>query len=124
MNNPNNPTGALMSEETINQIIEVAKEVDAYILCDEVYRHLNQSDAYAPSIVDLYNKGISSGSMSKVFSLAGLRLGWLVAPEEVIKHAYDMRHYNMISCGMLDEAVAAKALEHKDKIFEKKLKYN
>ncbi len=84
MNNPNNPTGALMSEETINQIIEVAKEVDAYILCDEVYRHLNQSDAYAPSIVDLYNKGISSGSMSKVFSLAGLRLGWLVAPEEVI----------------------------------------
>jgi len=122
MNNPNNPSGALMSEEVITQIIEIAKEVDAYILCDEVYRHLNQEDVYAPSIVDLYEKGISTGSMSKVFSMAGLRLGWLVAPKEVIEKAYDMRHYNMISCGMLDEAIAAKVLENKDKILERNLK--
>jgi len=119
MNNPNNPTGALMPEEQIKKIVEIAREVDAYILCDEVYRHLNHEDGYAPSIVDLYEKGISSGSMSKVFSLAGIRLGWLVAPKEVIEKAYDMRHYNIISCGMLDEAIAAKALEHKDKIFER-----
>ncbi len=121
MNNPNNPTGALMTEGQIMDIVNIAKEVDAYILCDEVYRHLNHTDDYAPSIVDLYEKGISSGSMSKVFSLAGLRLGWLVAPKELIEKAYDMRHYNMISCGMLDEAIAAKALENKDKIFERNL---
>lgn len=121
MNNPNNPTGALMNEEQLLQIVEIAKTVDAYLLCDEVYRHLNQEDGYFPSIVDLYDKGISTGSMSKVFSLAGLRIGWIVAPAEVIEQAYDMRHYNMISCGMLDEAIAAKALEHKDKIFERNL---
>jgi len=122
MNNPNNPTGALMSESKIMDIVKIAREADAYILCDEVYRHLNHEEGYAPSIVDLYEKGISSGSMSKVFSLAGLRLGWLVAPKELIEKAYDMRHYNMISCGMLDEAIAAKALEHKDKVLERNLK--
>ncbi len=122
MNNPNNPTGALMSESQLMEIVKIAKEADAYILCDEVYRHLNHQDGYAPSIVDLYEKGISSGSMSKVFSLAGLRLGWLVAPKEVIDKAYDMRHYNMISCGMLDEAIAAKALENKEKIFDRNYK--
>ena len=119
MNNPNNPTGALMPEDQIKQVVEVARQAGAYILCDEVYRHLNHEDGYTPSIVDLYEKGISSGSMSKVFSLAGIRLGWLVAPKEVIEKAYDMRHYNIISCGMLDEAIAAKALEHKDKILKR-----
>lgn len=121
MNNPNNPTGALMDEALLMEIVKIAREADAYLLCDEVYRHLNQEEEYAPSIVDLYEKGISTGSMSKVFSLAGLRLGWLVAPPEIIKKAYDMRHYNIISCGMIDEAISAKALEHKDKILERNL---
>lgn len=121
MNNPNNPTGALMPETYLKKIVEIARSVDAYILCDEVYRHLNQQEAYASSIVDLYEKGISTGSMSKVFSLAGLRLGWLVAPLNVIERAYDMRHYNIISCGMLDETIAAKALANKDKILERNL---
>ena len=121
MNNPNNPTGALMDEEQLKEIVKIAKEANAYLLCDEVYRHLNQNEEYAPSVVDLYEKGISTGSMSKVFSLAGLRLGWLVAPTKIIKKAYDMRHYNIISCGMLDEAIAAKALENKDKILQRNL---
>jgi aspartate/methionine/tyrosine aminotransferase len=59
--------------------------------------------------------------MSKVFSLAGLRLGWMVAPTEVIQKAYDMRHYNMISTGMLAEAIAAKVLKNKDKILGRNL---
>ncbi|MZQ96160.1 MAG: aminotransferase [Acidaminobacter sp.] len=115
-NNPNNPTGALIDPETMQQIVKIAREQDAWLLCDEVYRHLNHDDEYAPSVVDLYEKGISTGSMSKVFSLAGLRLGWLVAPKELIEAAYDIRHYNMISCGKIDEIIGAFALEHKDKI--------
>ena len=75
VNNPNNPTGALMSTELLREIVEIAKSVDAYVLCDEVYRHLTQEDVWCDSIVDLYEKGISVSSMSKVFSLAGLRLG-------------------------------------------------
>ncbi len=115
INNPNNPTGALMSEETLKAIVEIAQSVGAWILCDEVYRHLTQTDAWSPSIVDLYDKGISVSSMSKVFSLAGLRLGWIAShDDEVIRRCLSHRDYNLISCGMLDEAVAAVALKHSD----------
>lgn len=75
INNPNNPTGALMSEELLRSIAEIARSVGAYVMCDEVYRHLTQKDEWCPSIADLYEKGISVSSMSKVFSLAGIRLG-------------------------------------------------
>ena len=71
VNNPNNPTGALMSGALLRQIVEIAKSVDAYVLCDEVYRNLTQVNGWCESIVDLYDKGISVSSMSKVFSLAG-----------------------------------------------------
>ena len=75
INNPNNPTGALMSTELLREIVEIARGAGAYVLCDEVYRHLTQTDDWCESIADLYEKGISVSSMSKVFSLAGLRLG-------------------------------------------------
>ena len=62
LNNPNNPTGALMPEALLQEIIAVARRHGAYILCDEVYRHLTQEEGYCPSIVDLYEKGISVSS--------------------------------------------------------------
>ena len=115
INNPNNPTGALMSTELLRQIVEIAESVDAYILCDEVYRHLTQEDIWCESIVDLYKKGISVSSMSKVFSLAGLRLGWIASHDQnFLKACLSHRDYNLISCGMIDERIAAIALENKD----------
>lgn len=115
INNPNNPTGALIPENTLLEIIEIARSVDAWILCDEVYRHLSQSDMWCPSIADLYEKGISVSSMSKVFSLAGLRLGWIATRDmDAIKRFLSHRDYNLISCGMIDEMIAAAALKHSD----------
>lgn len=115
INNPNNPTGALMPENTLMEIIEIARSVDAWVLCDEVYRHLSQSDMWCPSIADLYEKGISVSSMSKVFSLAGLRLGWIATRDmDAIKSFLSHRDYNLISCGMIDEMIAAVALKHSD----------
>lgn len=120
INNPNNPTGALMSTELLREIVEIAKSVDAYVLCDEVYRHLTQEDVWCESIVDLYEKGISVSSMSKVFSLAGLRLGWIATHDEAFRKAIlSHRDYNHISCGMFDEALAAVALRHSDVILER-----
>lgn len=120
VNNPNNPTGALMSTELLREIVEIAKSVDAYVLCDEVYRHLTQEDVWCESIVDLYEKGISVSSMSKVFSLAGLRLGWIATHDEALRKALlSHRDYNHISCGMFDEALAAVALQHSDIILKR-----
>ena len=44
LNNPNNPTGALMDKATLEAVVAMAREVGAYVLCDEVYRHLTQTD--------------------------------------------------------------------------------
>lgn len=123
INNPNNPTGALMSEQILREIVEIARSADAWILCDEVYRHLSQEDGWCPSIVDLYEKGISVSSMSKVFSLAGLRLGWIATHDmSVVKSCLSHRDYNLVSCGVFDEMLAAVALKHRDKLLERSRK--
>ena len=120
INNPNNPTGALMSEELLRSIAEIARSVGAYVMCDEVYRHLTQKDEWCPSIADLYEKGISVSSMSKVFSLAGIRLGWIATHDkEAVRALLIHRDYNHISCGMIDEAIAGIALTHADALLER-----
>ncbi len=117
LSNPNNPTGSLLERAQLEQIAAIADAVGAYVLCDEVYRGTTQvGDELTPSIADLYARGISTGSMSKAFSLAGLRLGWIVAPSEVLKAAEIHRDYNTISVGMLDDYLAAIALEHSNQI--------
>lgn len=122
INNPNNPTGAVIPDKMMKQIVEIAKKSDAYILCDEVYRGLNhEGNPFSVSVADLYPKGISTGSMSKVFSLAGLRLGWVVAGKEIISQINHHREYNTISVGILNDYFSSLAIENKDKIIERNL---
>lgn len=117
MNNPNNPTGALMDRAMLTEIAAIAREVDAWLLCDEVYRGTDQTGTgMTVSIADIYEKGISTASMSKAFSLAGLRLGWIAAPSAVIEAVSIHRDYDTISVGMIDDHFAALALEHKDAV--------
>ena len=117
LTNPNNPTGALIEREMLEEIAEIARGVDAYVLCDEVYRGTAQTgDGMTPSIVDLYEKGISTASTSKAFSLAGLRVGWIVAPREVTEQVMIHRDYDTISVGMINDHLAAIALENKEKL--------
>ena len=60
--------------------------------------------------------------MSKIFSLAGVRLGWVASKDKtVIEACLSHRDYNMISCGMLDEMIAAAALKHADKLLERNI---
>ena len=115
--NPNNPTGALIERPMLEDMVNIADSVGAYLLCDEVYRGTGQvGDGMSPSIADLYSKGISTAGMSKVFSLAGLRVGWVVAPQEVREQVLIHRDYDTISVGMINDHFAAIALEHADKV--------
>lgn len=123
INNPNNPTGSWIPEDLLKETIEIAQGVGAYILSDEVYRGLSEDGSYMVSIADIYEKGISVGSMSKIFSLAGLRMGWIVTRDEEVKEAcLRRRDYDTISCGRLDDLFASLALKHKDKILERNKK--
>jgi aspartate/methionine/tyrosine aminotransferase len=115
--NPNNPTGSVMDRAMMQRIADMAGRVGAYVLCDEVYRGVDQTnDEFTVSMADLYERGISTGSMSKAFSLAGLRLGWIVGRKDLIHAVSIHRDYNTISVGMLDDHFASIALEHRDAI--------
>ncbi len=118
--NPNNPTGSLMTKEELATVAEIASISDAFVLCDEVYRGTDQTGSGTTvSVAELYDKGISTASMSKAFSLAGLRLGWVAGPAKIMEAVSHHRDYNTISVGMIDDLFASIALEAKDAILER-----
>jgi len=122
LNNPNNPTGSLMDREMLEKIAGIARQHGAWVLCDEAYRGLvHEPGVSVPSMADIYEKGVSTGSMSKVFSLAGLRSGWMAGPQEFIEEAFARRDYTTISCGPLVDALAVVALENREKIMKRNL---
>lgn len=122
LNNPNNPTGAVIPDDMLYKIAEIGEKSNAYILCDEVYRGLNHNgNPFSVSIADIYEKGISTSSVSKVFSLAGLRLGWICANPHIIEKINLQREYNTISVGILDDYFASIAIENKDIIIKRNL---
>lgn len=122
INNPNNPTGAVMDEDFLIKIVDIAKSCGAYLLCDEVYRGLvHEGDNFSVSVADIYDKGISTGSVSKTFSLAGLRVGWIVGPEEFVARVNKQRDYHVICVGMINDKLATIALENKEKILKRNL---
>ena len=117
LNSPNNPSGSLIPKETMEQVIEIARSVGAYVLCDEVYRGISEDGSYMYSVADLYEKGISVGSMSKSWSMAGVRLGWIATQDmALISRCRERRDYDTISCPVIDDKLAALALANKDKI--------
>ncbi|OLS20717.1 MAG: Capreomycidine synthase [Candidatus Heimdallarchaeota archaeon LC_2] len=123
INNPHNPTGALIETPLLQEICEIAKEAGAYLLCDEVYRGLYiDSNDQVSSAVDLYDKAVVTGSFSKSFSLAGIRLGWIAADNNIIEKLMLHRDYTTISNGMIDDAIGALATRNSDLIFDRNLK--
>lgn len=119
LNNPNNPTGTVFPQAYMEQLIQVCKEKDIWILCDEVYRGFDDQ----PSISDQYEKGIATSSLSKVFALPGLRYGWVKACPSLIQKINVRRDYTMISTGPLMDTIAAQVLAHKDEIIQKNKAY-
>ncbi|EPQ30969.1 uncharacterized protein PFL1_01158 [Pseudozyma flocculosa PF-1] len=123
LNNPNNPTGQALSRSTLDAIVEAVKARAApgcIILSDEVYRPLfhslptsDDADGAPPcSILETgYAHAIATGSLSKAFSLAGIRVGWIATPRSDLIEAFAQRRdYNVISVSMVDDAIAARAL--------------
>ena len=117
LNNPNNPTGSVIPDEMLKRIVNIAELNNVWVLSDEVYRGLNLfGEPYSVSIADIYDKGISVGSMSKTYSLPGLRVGWVCARADLITEISKHRQYNTISVSILDDYFASLALENRDNI--------
>ncbi len=117
INNPHNPTGAIIPKSTLDALIDVAGEHNLIIHSDEVYRPLFHSISpstpeFPPSILSLpYSRTIATGSLSKAYSLAGIRVGWIASRSpEIIEACAQARDYTTISVSQLDDQVAAYAL--------------
>ncbi|KAK6528995.1 hypothetical protein TWF694_004219 [Orbilia ellipsospora] len=128
LNNPNNPTGAVLPLDVLTGVKELAEKNDITVLCDEVYAPIFHSSLNQPppSFMALgYKKTIVTGSLSKAYSLAGIRIGWIAShDDEIIETIAAARDYNTISVSQLDDAVAAYALSPivRGKIVERNIK--
>ena len=110
LTNPNNPTGAVLSPEAMNGILEIASTAGAWILADEVYQGAELSGERTPSFWGRYDKVLITNGLSKAYGLPGLRIGWVVGPEEVIRRTWPYHDYTTISPSALSDRLATLAL--------------
>lgn len=109
--NPGNPTGHILAEDEIDALLAAAERTGAWLLVDEVYAGAErESNRETPTLYGRYDKTVAVGSMSKAYGLPGLRLGWAVAPEELVEDLWRRHEYTTISAGMLSNRLARLAL--------------
>ena len=121
MNFPHNPTGSIITIEQQQQLVTMAKEYDLWLFCDEVYKGIERDHTLSlPPIACVYEKGISLGALSKVYGLAGLRVGWMACSNlGVINAVSENKHYLSICNSAPSELLALIAVKARDKIINR-----
>ncbi|HEX9122649.1 MAG TPA: aminotransferase class I/II-fold pyridoxal phosphate-dependent enzyme [Actinomycetota bacterium] len=110
--NPDNPTGHVLSDEEMTAVIEAAQRANAWLVADEVYRGAEVGvDESSPTFWGRYDKVIVSSGLSKAFAMPGLRIGWVVAPEETVREIWIRHDYTTLTPGMLSDLLATVAME-------------
>jgi aspartate/methionine/tyrosine aminotransferase len=109
--NPNNPTGSVLSEAAMDAIVAAARRAGAWLLADEVYQGAELSGQTTPSFWGRYEKTIINNGLSKAYGLPGLRIGWTVAPKDLIYQLWSYKDYTTIASSVLSDLLARRALE-------------
>ena len=110
--NPNNPTGTILTEDEMNEVMRVARRVGAWIVADEVYRGAEvRSTTLTPTFWGRYGKVIVTAGLSKAFALPGLRIGWIVAPKRTVQQLWSYQDYTSITPAILSDRLARIAIE-------------
>ena len=106
--NPSNPCGRVFTREELLTIAEMATKYDVYVITDEVYEHIvyaPHQHTYFATLPGMWNRTISCSSLSKTYSITGWRLGYIIAPEDIIERAIILRNQEKIP----DATTSAKA---------------
>ncbi|MYA87040.1 MAG: aminotransferase class I/II-fold pyridoxal phosphate-dependent enzyme, partial [Boseongicola sp. SB0662_bin_57] len=92
INSPNNPTGAIYSRTKLQEIAEFIRQRDMWLISDEVYdTQVWEGEHFSPrALPGMESRTLVAGSMSKSHAMTGSRIGWLVGPEEAIRHAINL----------------------------------
>lgn len=124
VNFPHNPTGFLPAPEFMSELSRLSDERGFLVFSDEVYRGLEYDSVYRlPSFVDLNERGVSLGVMSKTYGLAGLRIGWIATRnEKLFGELATFKDYTTICNSAPSEFLATLALRHRESIIKRNLK--
>jgi aspartate/methionine/tyrosine aminotransferase len=109
--NPNNPTGGVLTEEEMAEIIRVARKANAWLLADEIYRGAEIECAITPTFWGRYDKVLITSGLSKAFGLPGLRIGWIVGPPSNIAKLWSYRDYTTLTPNLVSERLSWIAME-------------
>lgn len=115
--NPANPTGRVFTREELQQIADLAQEFDTYVLTDEVYEHIvypPHEHVYIASLPGMMERTISCSSLSKTYAVTGWRLGYVIAPPEVILGARKVHDFLTVGAAHPLQMAAVTALNFPD----------
>src|SRR6056297_2957661 len=122
INNPNNPTGFIFTNDQLKQLAEIAEKHGIFVFSDEVYKGLELDGIKRPWFADLTDNALSLGVMSKAYGLPGLRIGWIVTGnKDVLDKMRKMKHFTSICNSAPSEFLATIALKNGEAILDKNL---
>jgi len=117
LNNPNNPTASVLSEEDIKQLRSVVKDTNILILSDEVYEHLVFDKIPHQSILrypDLLERSFVCFSFGKVYNCTGWKLGYCISSPELMAEFRKIHQFNCFSCHSPSQVALSAFLKNKD----------
>ena len=107
--NPSNPCGKVFTREELEIIAGLAKKYDVYVITDEVYEHIiyaPHKHTYFATLPDMWERTLSCSSLSKTYSITGWRLGYIIAPPEIIDRAKKVHDFLTVGAAApLQEAI-------------------
>ena len=110
--NPNNPTGHVLTSSEMDAVVAAAERVGAWIVADEIYRGAElDTDEDTPTFWGRSQRVVVTSGLSKAFAMPGLRIGWVVAPTELIREVWVRHDYTTLTPGMLGDWFCALAME-------------
>ncbi len=113
---PHNPTGAMLTVQELEAVVDMVDRSNAVLLLDETYRDLTH-DAALPMAASMSERAISVSSLSKAYGVPGLRTGWLFCRQPALRETLLAAKEQIFICGAtLDEAIGAALLGSRDRI--------
>jgi aspartate/methionine/tyrosine aminotransferase len=109
--NPNNPTGSVLAPDDMRRIVERCETVGAYLIADEVYQGAEIAGPITPSFWGMGDRVIVTSGLSKAYGIPGVRIGWIVAPPDVVARCWTQHDYITIGPNKLSDALARVAVE-------------
>ena len=119
--NPNNPCGKVFSKEELEYIACLAVKYDTYVITDEVYEHIVYAPykhTYFASLPGMFERTISCSSLSKTYSITGWRLGYCIAPENIIEQIKKVHDFLTVGAAAPLQEAAVVGLEFKDDYYD------